>query len=319
MATDRLMSLLGVRYPIVSGGMAWCSGARLAAAVSAAGGLGLIGGGSMDAELLRLHVRKARGLTGFPVGVNIPMTFQQTPELVDVCLDERVPVIFTSAGNPRRYTRVFQDAGARVFHVVSTPAHAAKAEQAGVDGVVVEGFEAGGHLAHEELTTMVLVPQVVDRVACPVLAAGGIATGRQMAAALALGAAGVQIGTRFALTEESAAHPAYKQLCLRAGFDSTRAVFKKNVPMRMLHNAFRDRISEAEERGASAEEMLALLGEGRPRRGMFEGDLDEGVLEIGQVTGMIQDLPPAAEVIRSLVDGYNRARVELPTLVKRPN
>jgi len=313
-ASRHLTGILGVRYPIVSGGMAWCSGARLAAAVSAAGGLGLIGGGSMDAELLRHHIRKARGLTGLPVGVNIPMTFRQTPELVEVCLDEQVPVIFTSAGNPRRYTRVFQDAGARVFHVVSTPAQAGKAEQAGVDGVVAEGFEAGGHLAHEELTTMVLVPEVAEKVSCPVLAAGGIATGRQMAAALALGAAGVQIGTRFALTEESAAHPAYKQLCLQAGYDSTRAVFKKNVPMRMLHNAFRDQISEAESRGASAEQMLALLGEGRPRRGMFEGDLDEGVLEIGQVTGMIQDLPPAAEVIRSLVAGYNHARADLSPL-----
>lgn len=306
--------MLGIRVPVVAGGMAWCSGARLAAAVSEAGGLGLIGGGSMDEELLRHHIRKARGLTSRPVGVNIPMTFRQSPGLVEVCLQEKVPVIFTSAGNPRRTTRTFKDAGARVFHVVSTPLQGVKAEQAGVDGVVVEGFEAGGHLAHEELTTMVLVPQVVDRVACPVLAAGGIATGRQMAAALALGAAGVQVGTRFALTEESAAHPAYKQLCLQAGFDGTRAVFKKNVPMRMLHNAFRDRISEAEERGASAEEMLALLGEGRPRRGMFEGDLDEGVLEIGQVAGMIRDLPPAAEVVRSLVAEYNTARAGLPAI-----
>ena len=314
MAADTIASVLGTRYPIIQGGMAWCSGADLAAAVSRAGGLGVIGGGSMQPDLFAAQIAKLRAVCDKPFGVNIPLTFAQSPGLADVAFNEKVPVVITSAGSPAKYTRRFRDNGSIVLHVVSTPDQAQKCERAGVDGVVAEGFEAGGHLSHEELTTVVLTAAVVDRVSLPVVAAGGIANGRQMAAAMALGAAGVQIGTRFALTSESSAHPDYKQRCLAAGATETLAVLKKLTPMRMLENEFREKLRTAEAGGASTEELLALLGEGRPRRGMFEGDLEEGVLEIGQVAGMIDDLPSCAEVIERLVAEYQAARAALPSL-----
>jgi len=309
---NRVCELLGIDYPIIQGGMAWCSGARLAAAVSAAGGLGLVGGGSMEPELFRQHIRKARTLTDRPVGVNIPLTFRQAPGLIQVALEERVPAVFISAGSPKRHTATFKDNGARVFHVVSTPEQAVKCQQAGVDGVVAEGFEAGGHNGREELTTMVLTAHAARLVDVPVLAAGGIATGRQLAAAFALGAEGVQLGTRFALTRESSAHENFKNFCLQAGSDATLVVLKKKIPVRMMNNPFRERIIAAEARGASGEELLEILGEGRPRRGMFEGDLTEGVLEIGQVTAMIEDLPSCAEVIERMMAEYEQARRSLP-------
>ncbi|RME30050.1 MAG: nitronate monooxygenase [Deltaproteobacteria bacterium] len=310
---NRVCEILGIRYPIVQGGMAWCSGAKLAAAVSEAGGLGLVGGGSMNPDLFREHIRKARRLTGRPVGVNIPLTFKHSAQLVEVALEEKVPVVFISAGSPKRYTSTFKENGSVVFHVVSTPEQAVKCQQAGVDGVVAEGFEAGGHNGREELTTMVLVAQAARLVDIPVLAAGGIATGRHLAAALALGAEGVQVGTRFALTQESSAHPAFKQFCLAAGSDSTRLVLKKAIPVRMMKNPFFQKIVEAEDRGASREELLQILGEGRPRRGMFEGDIDDGVLEIGQVVAMIDDLPTCRQVIDSMMEEYELARKELPS------
>ncbi|HUU00963.1 MAG TPA: nitronate monooxygenase [Myxococcota bacterium] len=317
MAAETIADLLGIRYPIIQGGMAWCSGAKLAAAVSVAGGLGVIGGGSMDADLFAGQIGKLRAATDKPFGVNIPLTFAQAPGLVEVAISERVPVVFTSAGSPKRHTARFKENGSIVLHVVSTPAQAQKCERAGVDGVVAEGFEAGGHLSHEELTTMVLVAQVATRVSIPVIAAGGIACGRQMAAALALGAAGVQIGTRFALTLESSAHPDFKRRCLEAGAAATLAVLKKLSPMRMLENPFREKLRVAEARGASGDELLAMLGEGRPQRGMFAGDLEEGVLEIGQAAGMIDDLPSCAEVIERLVTEYREARATLPDLSPR--
>ncbi len=309
-----LAHLLGCRYPIVAGGMAWCSGAKLAAAVSAAGGLGLIGGASMDADLFRRHIRKARQLTSRPVGVNIPLTFHQAEALAAVAIDEAVPIVFTSAGSPRRFTPEFKARGIKVFHVAPSPALACKCEAAGVDGVVVEGFEAGGHNAHEELTTLVLVPQVVDAVNIPVLAAGGIGDGRQMAAALALGADGVQIGTRFAMTQESSAHPAFKEYCAAAGSDCTRLVLKKNIPVRMMANRLRDRIEAAEAAGADREELLAILGRGRPEAGMFRGEIEEGMLEIGQVAGMLHDLPPVAAVFDRLLSEYEATRRALPKI-----
>lgn len=309
-----LTSLLDIRYPIVAGGMAWCSGAKLAAAVSGAGGLGLIGGASMDAELFRHHIHKAARLTRAPVGVNIPLSFAHADDLVEVALEERVPVVFTSAGSPRRHTARLKETSALVFHVAPTPALARKSEAAGVDGVVVEGFEAGGHNAREELTTMVVVPQVVAAVTVPVLAAGGIGSGAQMAAAFALGAQGVQVGTRFALTTESSAHPAFKQRCLEAGPDCTMLVLKKIIPVRMMQNKVRDRICAAENRGADYEELSALIGRGRPEQGMFRGDLEEGILEIGQVAGMLDDLPAAGEVVQSLVVEYRQALKRLPAI-----
>jgi enoyl-[acyl-carrier protein] reductase II len=295
--------------------MAWCSGARLAAAVSAAGGVGLIGGASMDADLFRRQIRKARGLTKRKVGVNIPLTFHQAEALARVAIEEEVPIVFTSAGSPRRFTPAFKARGMRVFHVAPSPDLARKCEAAGVDGVVVEGFEAGGHNAHEELTTMVLVPQVTAAVTIPVLAAGGIGNGRQMAAAFALGASGVQIGTRFAMTQESSAHPAFKEYCAAAGPNCTRLVLKKNIPVRMMPNRLRSRIEAAEASGATREELLRILGRGRPEAGMFRGDIEEGMLEIGQVAGMLDDLPPVAAVFDRLLAEYEETRHSLPPLL----
>jgi enoyl-[acyl-carrier protein] reductase II len=312
MLKTRITDMLGIRYPIIKGGMAWCSGAKLASAVSAAGGLGLIGGGSMDPDLFRNQIQKAAGLTDKPIGVNIPLSFKQSPDLVTVAKEEKVPVVFISAGSPKRYTSMFKDNGAKVFHVASTPEQAVKCEKAGVDGVVIEGYEAGGHNGREELTTMVLTAHAAKLLSVPLLAAGGIATGRQLLAALALGADGVQIGSRFAMTAESSAHQKFKDFCVAAKADATLVVLKKKIPVRMMDNPFRERIIEAEARGASGDELLEILGEGRPRQGMFEGDLTEGILEIGQVAGMLDDLPTCSEVIDKIIAEYESARRVLP-------
>ena len=293
--------LLGIRYPIIQGGMVWNSGAKLAAAVSRAGGLGLIGAGSMDPDRLAAHIDKARELTDAPVGVNLPLFYKHAQEDLQVILDKKVPVVFTSAGSPKKTTPILKEAGAVVFHVVSTPQLAVKCEQAGVDGVVAEGFEAGGHNGRDELTTRVLVPQVVSAVSIPVVAAGGIATGAQMAAALALGASAVQVGTRFAATEEGSGHPGFKQALVTAGPTDTFLTIKKGIPVRLLDNAFRRRIMEAEAKGADRDEIVAMIGAGRERRGMFDGDLEEGELEAGQVAGMIREILPAAQVVEQMV------------------
>lgn len=303
----RLQRLFGVEHPIVQGGMIWNSGARLAAAVSEAGGLGLIGAGSLRPDLFREQVRKARGLTGRPFGVNLPLLYPHTAECLDIALQEGVRIFFTSAGSPKKAVGRLKDAGCVVVHVVATPDLAVKCEQAGCDAVVCEGFEAGGHNGREELTTMVLVPACVRAVGIPVLAAGGIATGAQVAAALALGAAGVQIGSRFAITQESSGHAAFKQAVVEAGAADTHLVLKSHVPVRLLRNAFRDRITALEAGGATRDELAAELGQGRARRGMHEGDLQEGELEIGQVAGLIDDIPAVAEVMARLLAGYDEA------------
>ena len=282
---NRLTDLLGIEVPVIQGGMVWCAGARLAAAVSEAGGLGLIGSGSMEPELLRAQIRKARTLTARPFGVNVPLIHRHAAANLEVALAEGVRILFTSAGTPKKVVPRCKEAGATVFHVVSHPELARKCEQAGVDGVVAEGFEAGGHDGREELTTLALVPLVVDAVSVPVVAAGGIADGRGMAAALALGASGVQVGTVFLATPESSAHPAFKQAIVDAPPEATRLVLKKAIPVRLLANPLRARIEEAEARGAGLEELLNLIGEGRPRRGMRDGDLDEGELEVGMGLG----------------------------------
>lgn len=297
----RLTELLGIRHPVVQAGMIWNSGWRLASAVSEAGGLGLIGSGSMDAELLRTHIRKARAATTETFGVNIPLLYRHAEEQVRVCLEEGVGVVFSSAGSPKKIVPALKAGGARVFHVVSTPDLARKCEEVGVDGVVAEGFEAGGHNGRDELTTMVLVPLVREAVRLPVLAAGGIATGAQMAAALALGADGVQVGSRFLATQEGSGHPAFKEAVVRAGATDTFLALKSVVPVRLLRNPFREEVAAAEARGASREELEALLGRGRARLGMFEGNLEEGELEVGQVAGLIRDLPPAGDVLARMV------------------
>ncbi len=307
MENNRVANLFGIRYPVVSGGMVWCSGWRLAAAVSEAGGLGLIGSGSMTPELLREHIRKCRNATDKPFGVNVPLMYRYAEQIMHVIADEGVPVVFTSAGNPKTWTGFLHDAGCKVAHVVSSSRFALKSRDAGVDAVVAEGFEAGGHNGREESTTMVLVPQVRSAIEIPLIAAGGIASGEGMAAAFALGAEGVQMGTRFALTQESSASDAFKRLCIGLDEGGTMLALKKLSPTRLIRNDFYDRVAEAESRGATVEELSELLGRGRSRLGIFEGDLSEGELEIGQIASFIRDLPTAGEVVGRVVGEYEKA------------
>lgn len=311
MENNRVANLFGIRYPVVSGGMVWCSGWRLAAAVSEAGGLGLIGSGSMTPELLREHIRKCRNATDKPFGVNVPLMYRYAEQIMHVIADEGVPVVFTSAGNPKTWTGFLHDAGCKVAHVVSSSRFALKSRDAGVDAVVAEGFEAGGHNGREESTTMVLVPQVRSAIDIPLIAAGGIASGEGMAAAFALGAEGVQMGTRFALTQESSASDAFKRLCIGLDEGGTMLALKKLSPTRLIRNDFYDRVAEAESRGATAEELGELLGRGRSRLGIFEGDLSEGELEIGQIASFIRDLPTAGEVVGRIVGEYEKTVAEL--------
>ncbi len=311
---NRVCRLLNIDQPIVQGGMVYNSGAKLVAAVSNAGGLGLLGAGSMPADLLREQIRKTRLLTDKPFGVNLPLLFAHARECMDVALAEGVRIFFTSAGSPRRAIGPLKEAGCTVVHVVSTAALAVKCQAAGCDAVVCEGFEAGGHNGRDELTTLVLVPQCVAAVDIPVLAAGGIATGRQMAAVMALGADGVQIGSRFAISAESSGHQAYKQAVIDAGPVATHLVLKNHVPVRLLQNAFRDEVMALEADGADKTQLAELLGTGRARRGMLEGDLQEGELEIGQVAGLIDDAPSVAEIMRRLQAGFAAAVKELNAL-----
>ena len=311
---NRITSLFGIHYPIVAGGMIWCSGWRLAATVSNAGGLGLIGSGSMTPDLLREHIRKCRAETDRPFGVNVPLIYHYAEPVMEVILEERVPAVFTSAGNPKTWTERLHAAGCKVAHVVSSSKFAVKAREAGVDAVVAEGFEAGGHNGREETTTMALVPQVRAAVSIPLIAAGGIATGRGMLAAFALGAEGIQMGTRFALTAESSASDAFKRLCTGLQEGDTMLALKKIGPTRLIRNDFYRSVEEAENRGASAGELQTLLGRGRSKKGIFEGDLTDGELEIGQIASLIRDLPTAQEVIRRIVDEYNAGRQEIGPL-----
>jgi len=304
---NRICGLLGIDYPVIQGGMIYNSGAKLAAAVSEAGGLGLIGAGSMRPDLFGDQIRKARTLTDQDFGVNIPLLYPHSPECVEIALAEGVKIFFTSAGSPKNVIRPLKDAGCTVVHVVASPALAVKCQAAGCDAIVCEGFEAGGHNGRQEITTMVLVPECVAAVDIPVIAAGGIATGQQMAAALVLGADGVQIGSRFAVSVESSGHGLFKQAVVDAGPDDTHLVLKAHVPVRLLKNAFRDRITALESAGADRNELAAELGAGRARRGMLEGDLDEGELEIGQVSGLIDDIPTVAEIMDRLLAGYDEA------------
>lgn len=301
---DRITSLFGVEYPIVQGGMVWCSGWRLASAVSEAGGLGLIGSGSMHPEVLREHIRKCKAATDRPFGVNIPLMYPQIEEVMNIVADEGVKIVFTSAGNPKTWTPWLKERGIIVAHVVSSSRFAVKCEEAGVDAVVAEGFEAGGHNGREETTTFCLIPAVRRATTLPLIAAGGIGTGEAIYAAMVLGAEGVQIGTRFALTEESSASPEFKDYCLRLNEGDTKLLLKKLSPTRLVVNAFRDAVEMAEARGASADELRELLGRGRAKKGMFEGDLDEGELEIGQVAALFREHQTVADVMKNLLLDY---------------
>jgi enoyl-[acyl-carrier protein] reductase II len=306
-----ITSLFGIKYPIIQAGMIWCSGWKLAAAVSNSGGLGLIGAGSMYPEVLEAHIRKCKAATSKPFGVNVPLLYPQTDELIQIILREEVPVVFTSAGNPAKYTQLLKAHGRKVVHVIANQKFARKAAEAGVDAVVAEGFEAGGHNGLEETTTLTLVPLIRQTVSIPVIAAGGIATGRQMLAALALGADGVQIGSRFVAATESSAHEAFKQAVVAAGDGATMLSMKQVVPVRLLKNAFYERIKVAEQACASPEELKEILGRARAKKGMFEGDLHEGELEIGQVAALISEVKPAAEIMETLLTEFREARQNL--------
>ena len=302
---NRISTLLGIRYPIIQGGMVWCSGWRLASAVSNSGGLGLIGAGSMHPEVLRQHIRKCRAATDLPFGVNIPLMYPQIEEVMNI--------VFTSAGNPKTWTGWLKERGITVVHVVSSSKFAVKSEEAGVDAIVAEGFEAGGHNGREETTTFCLVPAVRRATTLPLIAAGGIATGEGILAAMVLGAEGVQIGTRFALTYESSASDVFKEYCLRLNEGDTKLLLKKLAPTRLVTNSFRDAVEAAEDRGASAEELRELLGRGRAKKGIFEGDLEEGELEIGQVASLFRQQQSVAEVMKELLEEYERRKQTLTT------
>ncbi len=301
---NRICELFGIEYPIVQGGMVWCSGWWLASAVSQAGGLGLIGAGSMHPEMLREHIRKCRAATDKPFGVNVPLLYPEIDTLMQLIVDEGVKIVFTSAGNPKTWTGFLKEKGIRVAHVVSSSKFATKCEEAGVDAVVAEGFEAGGHNGREETTTFCLVPAVRRATALPLLAAGGIGTGEAILAALALGADGVQIGTRFALTQESSAHENFKRFCFNLKEGDTKLVLKKLMPTRLAKGDFLTAVEEAEARGASAEELRVLLGKGRAKKGIFEGDLKDGELEIGQVSSLFWELQSVDDVMHELLKAY---------------
>ena len=303
---NRITSLFGIKYPIIQGGMVWCSGWRLAAAVSNAGGLGLIGAGSMHPDTLREHIRKCKAATDKPFGVNVPLMYPQIDELMQILVNEDVKIVFTSAGNPKTWTGFLKEKGIKVAHVVSSSKFARKCEEAGTDAIVAEGFEAGGHNGREETTTMCLIPAVREAVSLPLIAAGGIATGSGMLAAMALGAEGVQIGTRFALAAESSASEAFKDLCLNLNEGDTRLLLKKLSPTRLVKGRFASQVEEAEARGASADELRELLGKGRAKKGMFEGDLEEGELEIGQIASLLRKRQTAAEIIDDIMDEYRK-------------
>lgn len=308
---DRLTSLFGTRYPLVQAGMIWCSGWKLASAVSNAGGLGIIGSGSMYPEVLRTHIRKCKAATSAPFAVNVPMLYPDIDKHIALLVEEKVPIVFTSAGNPGIWTAHLKAHGITVVHVVSSVKFALKAQEAGVDAVVAEGFEAGGHNGREETTTLVLVPMVRDAIHVPLIAAGGISDGRSMMAAMALGADGVQVGSRFVCSEESSGHLAFKQRVAQAGEGETMLTLKELAPVRMMRNTFFRQVQDAYAKCASVDELKALLGRARAKRGMFEGDLEEGELEIGQVSGRIPDILPAATIVENIMREYRETLASL--------
>jgi enoyl-[acyl-carrier protein] reductase II len=302
--SNRITSLFKIQYPIIQAGMIWCSGWKLAAAVSNAGGLGIIGAGSMYPEVLREHIRKIKQATVFPFAVNVPMIYPNVEEIMQILVEEGVKIVFTSAGNPAVWTGFLKEAQMTVVHVVANTKFALKAEASGVDAIVAEGFEAGGHNGREETTTMCLIPMIADAVRIPVIAAGGISSGRSMLAAMALGADGVQIGSAFAVAEESSAHLSFKERIIGAAEGDTKLRLQKLVPVRLLKNSFESAVATAEAEGADAETLKGLLGRARAKLGMFEGNLEEGELEIGQVSALLKDIKPAAVILKEIWQGF---------------
>lgn len=314
MKPNRITELFGIQYPVIAGGMVWCSGWRLAAAVSNAGGLGLLGAGSMHPETLIEHIDKMNAATDKPWGINIPLMYPEIERLIEIIIEKGVKIVFTSAGSPKKYTARFHEAGIKVAHVVSSSKFAKKCEEAGVDAVVAEGFEAGGHNGREETTTLALIPQVRDAISLPLIAAGGIGSGKAMLAAMALGAEGVQIGTLFAVSEESSASDAFKQLCVDLAEDGTMLALKKISPTRLIKNELFAKIAEAESRGAEADELRELLGRAASKRGIFEGDLENGELEIGQIASTIKEVKPVAQIMHELITDFHTTQSKIQTL-----
>jgi len=311
---NRIKELFGIKYPIIQGGMIWCSGWELASAVSNAGGLGLIGSGSMYPEVLREHIQKCKKATDKPFGVNIPLIYPNIDEHIQIIIDEGVKIVFSSAGNPKKYTSYLQEKGIIVVHVIANTKFALKSVDAGVDAIVAEGFEAGGHNGKDEITTMCLIPKIADEVNIPVIAAGGIADGRAMLAAMCLGADGVQIGSRFAVCKESSAHENFKNYVFDAKDGATDLTLKEITAVRLLKNEFYQKIQEAYLAKATTKELKELLGRGRAKKGMFEGNLSEGELEIGQVSSMINKMQTSKEIIDEIIDDFNKVKSHLSTL-----
>jgi enoyl-[acyl-carrier protein] reductase II len=308
---NKITSLFNIKYPIIQGGMIWNSGYKLASAVSNAGGLGLIGAGSMYPEVLREHIQKCQKATNKPFGVNVPMLYPNIEEIMKIIVDEGVKIVFTSAGNPKTWTAFLKENGITVVHVVSSSVFALKAQDAGVDAVVAEGFEAGGHNGREETTTLTLIPMVKDKISIPLIAAGGIATGRGMLAAMVLGADGVQVGSRFAASLESSSHVNFKQTILEVQEGGTQLTLKELAPVRLIKNKFYQDVQNLYEKCPTKEELVTLLGRARAKRGMFEGDLEEGELEIGQIAGLIKEVLPAKDIINSMIIEFEQAKREV--------
>lgn len=308
---NRICELFEIKYPIIQGGMIWCSGWELASAVSNAGGLGLIGSGSMYPDVLRHHIRRCKEATNKPFGVNLPLIYPQIDDHIQIILEEKVPIVFTSAGNPAKWTHTLKSHGIKVAHVVPGTKYAIKAAEAGVDAVVSEGFEAGGHNGREETTTMCLIPAVRKAISLPLIAAGGIGTGQQMLAAFALGAEGVQIGSRFAASLESSAHENFKKAVVEAKEGDTMLTLKELTPVRLIKNKFYLKVQDAYKRCASIDELKELLGRGRAKKGIFEGDLDEGELEIGQVSALIDEIKPVKDIIEELIQDFANSKNKL--------
>jgi len=312
--SNRIASLLGIKYLIIAGGMVWCSGWQLASAVSNEGGLGLIGSGSMSPEVLKEHIQKCKSATDKPFGVNVPLIHYNAVQIMDVIMEEKIPVVFTSAGSPKIWTKKLHEKGIKVIHVIANTKFAVKCEEAGVDAIVAEGFEAGGHNGKEETTTMVLIPQICKATGLPLIAAGGIATGKGMLAAFALGAEGIQMGTRFALSKESSASEEFKKICINLKEGDTMLSLKKITPTRLIKNEFYKKIEEAENRGMSKDGLSQILGSGRSKRGIFDGDIKEGELEIGQISSFINEIQSSKEIIDGIIAEYNDRLNNLNTI-----
>ncbi|MES2445797.1 MAG: nitronate monooxygenase [Bacteroidota bacterium] len=309
-----ICKLFNIQYPIIQAGMVWCSGWKLAAAVSNAGGLGIIGAGSMYPEVLRKHIQKCKQATSKPFAVNVPLLYPNVKEIIDILVEEKVKIVFTSAGNPATWTSFLKEHGMIVVHVIANTKFALKAQECGVDGIVAEGFEAGGHNGREETTTLCLIPMIKAAVKIPVIAAGGIASGKSMLAAFALGADAVQVGSAFAVAEESSAHPNFKAKIITSAEGDTKLRMKKLVPVRLLKNEFADAVAQAEAEGANAEKLVQLLGRARAKLGMFEGDLENGELEIGQVSAMLNKIKPAAEILNDIWNEFLQEKKNLEKL-----